>query len=137
MNLETKSECDINASLEISSIKCILYHLERSEFLVVANRKGDNIGFYLFKFEEKRPTKYEMITAWENKLNIDNVNMYISKGINNIGETFKELIIGYKAIYINTYNTVVQDMSFPEKNAILCRHEAFQLWESETMGLLL
>lgn len=107
MNLETKSECDINASLKISNIKCILYHLERSEFLVVANKKDDNLGFYLFKFEEKRPTKYEMITAWGNKLNIDNVNMYISKGINKIGETFKELIIGYKTIYINTYNTVV------------------------------
>ena len=78
-----------------------------------------------------------MITAWENKLNIDNVNMYISKGINKIGETFKELIIGYKSIYINTYNTVVQDMSFPERNSILFRHEAFQLWESDTMGLLL
>jgi hypothetical protein len=28
-------------------------------------------------------------------------------------------------------------MSFKENNAILYRHEAFQLWESETMGLLL
>ena len=136
MNLETKIECDIDATLKISGIKCILYHLERSEFLVVANRKDDNLGFYLLTIDENTPTKYKMITSWENGLNIDNVNMYFSKGINKIGETFKELIIGYKAIYINTYNTVVQDMS-DDNNAIICRHEAFQLWESETMGLLL
>jgi len=28
-------------------------------------------------------------------------------------------------------------MSFSDNNSILYRHEAFQLWESETMGLLL
>ena len=95
------------------------------------------LGYYLFKFKEDKPVSCKIVTAWENKLNIDNVNMYISKGKNNIGETFKELIIGYKTIYINTYNTIVQDMSFSDNNSILYRHEAFQLWESETMGLLL
>lgn len=71
-------------------------------------------------------------------MDIDDVSMYFSKGLNNQGETFKELVIGYKTIFINTYNTVVQDMSFSrEENSILFRHEAFQLWESECMGLLL
>jgi hypothetical protein len=65
------------------------------------------LGFYLFKFDEEKPTSFHMITAWENRLNIDNVNMYFSKGVNNLGETFKELVIGYKTIFINTYNTVV------------------------------
>lgn len=65
------------------------------------------LGYYLFKFKEDLPQKYIIITAWENKLSIDDVNMYISKGINNKGKTYKELIIGYKTIYINIYNTVV------------------------------
>ena len=37
--------------------------------------------------------------------------MFISRGINKYGEAFKELICGYKTIYINTYNTVVLDLA--------------------------
>lgn len=79
--------------------------------MVIANRKDDCLGFYLFKFDAYLPNKNEFITSYDSKLNIDNVDMYFSKGINTIGETFKELVIGYKIIFINTYNTVVQDLS--------------------------
>lgn len=49
----------------------------------------------------------------------------------------KELVISYKTIYINTYNVMVMDISVDGDQSILFRHESFQLWESESSGLLL
>lgn len=75
---------------------------------------------------------------WPHKLDIDNVNMRIIRDVDADGNPFKELIIGYKTIYINTYNLVVQDMGGPlEDRATLQRHECFQLWESEITGMCL
>ena len=42
---------------------------------------------------------------WKHNLDIDNANMYISKG-NNENKQYRELIIGYKTIFINTYTVV-------------------------------
>jgi hypothetical protein len=72
-------------------------------------------------------------------LEIDNVNMFISRGKKN-GETFKELIVCFKTIYINTYTVVSYDISDIENTkeaVILHKHEAFQLWEAEVCGHLL
>ena len=48
-------------------------------------------------------------------------------------------MVSYKCIYINTYNVFVSDLSNDDENNIymICRHEAFQIWESEVNGLLL
>ena len=50
------------------------------------------------------------ITMWRHQLEIGDANMQISRGNLERG-LFKELIIGYKTIGINTYNTVVLDLS--------------------------
>lgn len=47
---------------------------------------------------------------WRHKLDINDVTMKIIRDVDDTGKPFKELIIGYKTIYINTYNIVVQDM---------------------------
>ena len=49
----------------------------------------------------------------------------------------KELIIGYKTIYINVYNILVMDITTNDECSLLYRHESFQLWESECTSLLL
>lgn len=49
----------------------------------------------------------------------------------------KELIVSYKTIFINTYNVIVMDISVNDEQTMIFRHESFQLWESECMGLLL
>lgn len=73
---------------------------------------------------------------WKHNLDIDNANMYISKG-NNESKQYRELIIGYKTIFINTYTVVCKDLSDIENEAaVLYKHEAFQLWESTASGLL-
>ena len=51
---------------------------------------------------------------------------------------FKELIISYKTININTYNVTVMDIHDKTNNQVtLFRHESFQLWESEVRGFVI
>jgi hypothetical protein len=71
------------------------------------------------------------------KLEIGDATIAISRGTDSHGE-FKELIIGYKTININTYTIFVQDLSGSSRNrTTLQRHESFQLWESKVNGILL
>ena len=64
--------------------------------------------------------------------------MFISRGVDLKRGPYKELIVGYKSIYINTYNIVVNDLSISSlQRCTLHRHECFQLWESEIHGILL
>jgi hypothetical protein len=73
---------------------------------------------------------------WKHNLDIDNASMFISKG-NNENKRYRELIIGYKTIFINTYTVVCKDLSDIENEAaVLYKHESFQLWESNASGLL-
>ena len=78
------------------------------------------------------------MTMWPHKLDISDVNMQIIRDTDANGAPYKELIIGYKTIYINTYNLVVQDLGgAKEERATLQRHESFQLWESSISGMML
>ena len=47
---------------------------------------------------------------WKSLLEIGDASISIYRGNDSNGE-FKELVIGYKTININTYNIVVQDLS--------------------------
>jgi hypothetical protein len=68
-------------------------------------------GFFLIRFSQDDPSYYRVITAWRNNLNIGDSSMFISRGLTKDGLAFKELVVGYKTISINTYNTVVLDLS--------------------------
>ena len=51
---------------------------------------------------------------------------------------FKELVVSYKTIFINTYNIVLTDLTeLDDKSNTLFRFEPFQLWESSISGLVL
>ena len=94
-------------------------------FYLLANRYDGIIGFYLMKFPVDDPHKVERMTMWKHNLDIDNANMFISRG-NNEKQRYKELVIGYKTIYINTYTVAVKDLS-DQKNegSVLYKHESF------------
>lgn len=62
------------------------------------------------RFPIDDPFKVEKLTMWKHNLDIDNVSMFISKG-NNEKQKYRELIIGYKTIFINTYTVTVKDLS--------------------------
>ena len=86
----------------ISKIKCVIYDEESENFYLMCNKKEETLGFFLIKFSRSDPKNFLFITMVRHNLDIDNVNMFISRGKRN-GEIFKELIIGYKTIFINIY----------------------------------
>ena len=76
----------------------------------------------------------QFLIKWKNKLDIGDPNIYV---LRNKQKGLKELIVSYKTIFINTYNVIVMDISVNDEQTMIFRHESFQLWESECMGLLL
>ena len=45
---------------------------------------------------------------WKHRLEIDNANLFILRGIDPLTKNyFKELVVAYKTIYINTYMVCV------------------------------
>ena len=89
---------------------------DNGKFYFLANMRRGRIGFFLIRFTEDNPKEFNFLTMWPHKLDIYNVNMQVIRDIDANGEPYKELIIGYKTIYINTYNLVVMDMGGPLKN---------------------
>ena len=92
----------------------------------------------MIKFAWNDPKNFVFLTMWRHNLNVGDANMYLSRGTNSNGP-FKELICGFKTISINTYSTMVIDLSTDPRQGrqTLQKHEAFHLWESPISGLLL
>ena len=94
-------------------------------YYFLANKRNGLIGFYLIKFEETNPGSFSFIVMWKTLLDIGDATIAIQRGLDTQGE-FKELIIGYKTININTYNIYVLDLSGSVQNrSTLARHESF------------
>jgi hypothetical protein len=99
------------------------------------------LGFYLIRFDAKNPEDFQFLTSWGHNLDIGDANMFMLKGLDphsGNGSYFKELVVSYKTIYINTFNISLTDLaSTDDKSNTLFRFEPFQLWESSISGLIL
>jgi len=100
----------------------------------MCNKFNDKLGFFVFKIHETDPTNCTYLVRWKNKLDISDSCMYVLRDENT---GYKELIIGFKIIYINTYNLFCMDITVDNRESIIFRHESFQLWESPCTGILL
>lgn len=134
LHLSTKREIEFNTEMQISSIKDIIYDPEESQFLILANKYEEKLGFFVVKMDERDPAVCKFLIKWKNKLDIGDTKMFV---LRNIEKGLKELIISFKTIFINTYNLVVLDISVEDDQLMIFRHESFQLWESECTGFLL
>ena len=114
ISLDEKCDVDLNDLYRISLVLSLLYDPEDECFYILANKEGDSIGIYLVKFYVNHPGKFKFITMWRHLLDIGDAYMAISKGVDNHSSWYKELIVGFKTIYINTYNINVIDLA---KNA--------------------
>jgi hypothetical protein len=106
INLKERNDVDLDELHDIDAISQVIFHSEDRYFYLLANKKKGLVGFYLIKFEERNPGSYQNLTMWKTLLEIDDCTIMIQKGTGTNGE-FKELIIGYKTININTYNIFV------------------------------
>lgn len=93
----------------------------------------------MLTFDEKDPRRFKNITQWRHKLEIGDVTLQIMRARDPAtGLRFKELIIGYKTIYHNTYTIHVQDLSGEEyTRKALRRHEVKHIWEMPATGMVL
>lgn len=68
----------------------------------------------------------------KNKLDIADANIHV---LRNKEERYKELLVSYKTIFVNTYNLTVIDISDVQEDTdiqkVTFRFECFQLWESK------
>ena len=97
----------------------------------MANQLGEDIGLFLFKLKIDDLSNIEFIIKHNNMLLNDDCDLEI---LNLEGQTYEELIVSYKTIYINTYNIVSVDLGL---NRVVYRHESLQLWESESKGIFI
>jgi hypothetical protein len=105
---EEDKEVDLDVLYKVDNIKDITFDEEDKEFYFLSNKKNGFIGFFLIKFIEKDPHQFTDLTMWKHRLDIDNCNLFILRGHDHTnGKHYKELIISYKTILINTFNVVV------------------------------
>lgn len=123
--MKTKEEIDLDQLFDVKLILDICFDSETKEIYLLCNRRFGKIGFYLVKFMSYSPMKFKFMIAINNNLDIGDVNMSIMRGVDSTG-SFKELVCGYKTIYIGVYNLDIFDMTGEEeKRATLLRHESF------------
>lgn len=106
----------------------------------MANRYHEKLGFFLFKFNYENPEQIEEVIIQRNNLSIDDVSLRIMSGEDHVMHTkYKELVIGFKTIYLNTYQVIVTDLSgcaSTKDNSTLYRYETFHLWETSAFALI-
>lgn len=123
--MKTKEEVDLDQLFDVKLILDICYDSEMKEIYLLCNRRHGKIGFFLVKFTSNAPKKFKFMIMINNNLDIGDVNMQILRGNDSTG-SFKELVCGYKTIYIGVYNLDIFDMTGEEeKRATLLRHESF------------
>ena len=134
-----KQEIDIDQEFMISDIKCVIN--DRGNFFLLANKTRGKLGLFLIRMDEKYPMIMDRSTGSQqlngefiiqegNKLNIADANLFV---LSNDRQGYRELILSYKTMYINTFNCNVIDLC---DKTIIFRHESFQLWESKIKGFL-
>lgn len=75
--------------------------------------------------------------AVKTHLLIDNVVLKILRGKDlDTGHYYKELVIGYKTIYINTYIVKVVDLASVNNNNTVFKHESFHVWEQPIEAII-
>ena len=107
-NHRTKVQVDLDELYNISSIKELIHDHEDRCFFLLCNKFEGKLGLFLIRFDEFDPTQHRFFMRWKNKLDIADANIYV---IRDEEKAFKELVVSYKTIFMNTYNVVVIDIS--------------------------
>ena len=77
-------------------------------FYLLANKYCEKLGLFIIRIHEKNPHAHSFFMKWKNKLDISDADIAV---VRNEDKKFKELVVSYKTIFINTYNVKVIDIS--------------------------
>ena len=86
----------------------IVYDHEFHCFFIMANKYKHKLGLFVIKLEEENPEKPHFLLKLKNKLDIGDADIEVHKCPE---KGYKELIISYKTIYLNSYNVTVIDIT--------------------------
>jgi hypothetical protein len=90
------------------------------------------------KFKLASPRRYKIGTQVSNELDMNDATMHICRGNDPMVGPYKELVIGFKTIFMNSYTVLVEDLSGPEKDrSVLYRYAGFHSWENTNCGFTL
>jgi len=129
-NHEKNEMVDLDQLFGVQAIKEIEYDAEDRVFYLLSNKYKDKLGVFLLRFDEDNPLNMKFILRIKNRLEIDDADVVVIRDEVN---KYKELLISYKTIYMNTYNMQVIDLISDEQWTIY-KHDSFQLWESKIFG---
>ena len=90
----------MDTEFNIKSISELIYDEEDKKFYVLANKKNEKLGLYLVQFDEEEPSEHNFFLKYQSKLDIGDAHVSIMR---NKRHGYKELLIAYKSIYMNTY----------------------------------
>ena len=97
---------------------------------MLANKYDGKLGQFIIRFDENNPERKQFLLRVKNKLDCGDVSIYVHR--DKVKNT-KELIVGFKTIYMNTYSILVMDISNvidTDRQKVIFSIECFQLWES-------
>lgn len=123
----TDKEIDLDEIYDVNDIKQIVFDKDEGQFYFLTNLKQGKLGFFLTRFSEKDPRDKSDITLLNTRLNIDEVKLEIIRSYDPVKKHYnKELVIGFKTIYINTYTVWAYDLSSSlDERSFLYIHERF------------
>jgi len=100
-NHNTRDQIDLDDLYQIKDIKAIIHDHEEGFFYVLANKFEDTLGMFMIRFNELDTNDFLFFVKWKTKLDIADASLYI---VRDDEKHYKELVVCYKTIFINTFN---------------------------------
>ena len=119
VDLKSKKEVDLDEIFDVNLICEVILDEDEGQFYFLSNMRQGKLGFFLIRFSVSDPNKHDYLTMWRHKLDIADANMFV---LTNEQHGYRELIVSYKTMYINTFNCMVVDLT---DKLIIFRHESF------------
>jgi len=107
-NHRTRAFVDLDEHFKITNIKEIIHDHEDRVFYLLCNKYMGKLGLFLIVFDEFNPMKHKFFFKYKNRLDISDADMFV---VRNQEKNYKELIVSYKSIMVNTYTLMIADIS--------------------------
>ena len=108
VDIESRKEHDIDNEYNISNISEVIFDHEDRCFYILANKYQEKLGFFVLRMYEDDPTKSKFLIKFKNKLDIGDATITI---LRNEKTKIKEIVIGFKTIFLNTFSTFAMDIT--------------------------
>ena len=82
-------------------------------FYILANKYKEKLGLFMLRLNENNPKDFKFLIKIKNKLDIADADIFVCR---NKEKHYKELVVSYKTIFVNTYSLFIIDISSCHKS---------------------